>query len=463
VSGQTGILVPNGKKVILTCNGTDIVEAHTAIVGNATMGGTLGVTGATTLSSALTYGGVTLSNSVTGTGSMVLSASPTLTGTLNASGGYFTSNVGIGVSPAAVGAYRTLAVDGTTGGLLNLRYNGADNGYVYGSVSGLTVEGVSTAPVIVKSSGATIGTFSSTGLAVTGALSVTGTSTLTGNVSVGAALNNSAAWASFLQASGAGNAALSVRRTSATAQQWDIAVQADGHLEIYDNTRAAATFNITNTGAVTIPGTLGVTGVLSATGNVFSGTSGSTQRNITLNTTGGAVVIVSHSTTDVNGDLYAQFNYNGTQIGSITQSGTTAVAYNTSSDYRLKENVQPMTDALATVTALKPVTFNWKSDGSDGQGFIAHELQAVVPDCVTGEKDATEMQTYEISPAIPATKDEEGNELTAAIEAVMGEREVPRYQGIDTSFLVATLTAAIQELKAIVDAQATRIAALEAK
>jgi hypothetical protein len=56
VSGQTGILVPNGKKVILTCNGTDIVEAHTAIVGNATMGGTLGVTGATTLSSTLGVG-----------------------------------------------------------------------------------------------------------------------------------------------------------------------------------------------------------------------------------------------------------------------------------------------------------------------------------------------------------------------------------------------------------------------
>ena len=58
VSGQTGILVPNGKKVVLVSNGTDIVEAHTAIVGNATMGGTLGVTGATTLSSTLGVTGV---------------------------------------------------------------------------------------------------------------------------------------------------------------------------------------------------------------------------------------------------------------------------------------------------------------------------------------------------------------------------------------------------------------------
>jgi hypothetical protein len=72
------------------------------------------------------------------------------------------------------------------------------------------------------------------------------------------------------------------------------------------------------------------------------------------------------------------------------------------------------------------VTYTWKADGSAGQGFIAHELQAVVPDCVTGEKDAV---------------DAEGN---------------PQYQGVDTSFLVATLVKAIQELTA-------RVEELEAK
>jgi hypothetical protein len=118
--------------------------------------------------------------------------------------------------------------------------------------------------------------------------------------------------------------------------------------------------------------------------------------------------------------------------GLIQQNGVTSVNYATSSDYRLKENIAPMTGALATVAQLKPVNYKWKVDGSDGQGFIAHELQEVVPDAVTGTKDAV---------------DAEGN---------------PQYQGIDTSFLVATLTAAIQELKAIVDTQAARITALEA-
>ncbi len=139
------------------------------------------------------------------------------------------------------------------------------------------------------------------------------------------------------------------------------------------------------------------------------------------------------------------FYRTGNQVGNISVTGS-ATAYNTSSDYRLKENIAPMTGALATVQALKPCTYTWKADGSDGQGFIAHELQAVVPDCVTGEKDAVELVDI---------KDEDGN--------VIGQETKPVYQGIDTSFLVATLTAAIQELKSVVDAQAERITALENK
>jgi hypothetical protein len=152
-------------------------------------------------------------------------------------------------------------------------------------------------------------------------------------------------------------------------------------------------------------------------------------------------------------------NANG-NVGGIDTSGSSTV-YATSSDYRLKENVVPMTGALAKVLELSPVTYTWKVDGSSGEGFIAHELQAVCPDAVSGEKDKTEIRQVEVSPAVPATYDEEGNELTPAVEAVYEEREVPVYQGVDTSFLVATLTAAIQELKAELDEAKTRIAALE--
>ena len=122
-------------------------------------------------------------------------------------------------------------------------------------------------------------------------------------------------------------------------------------------------------------------------------------------------------------------NASSSQVGLISSTGS-ATTYTTSSDYRLKENIQPMTGALATVAQLNPVTYTWKDGGFVGQGFIAHELQEVVPDAVVGEKNAV---------------DEDGN---------------PKYQGIDTSFLVATLTAAIQELKALVDTQASTITTL---
>jgi hypothetical protein len=141
-------------------------------------------------------------------------------------------------------------------------------------------------------------------------------------------------------------------------------------------------------------------------------------------------------------------------VGTI-QTTNTATSYNTSSDYRLKENIAPITDALAKVAQLKPVTYKWKIDSSDGEGFIAHELAEVCPHAVSGEKDATCEQEYEVTPAV---KDEEGNITTPA---VMGTRTVPVYQGIDTSFLVATLTAAIQEQQATINALTARIVALE--
>jgi len=133
-------------------------------------------------------------------------------------------------------------------------------------------------------------------------------------------------------------------------------------------------------------------------------------------------------------------NNNNNEVGYIflNNDGTTT-QYATSSDYRLKENISPMTSALSVIAQLKPVTYKWKINGADGQGFIAHELQAIIPDCVTGEKDGVE--TY---------IDEDGNEQVR-----------PKYQGIDTSFLVATLTAAIQEQQALITALTARITALE--
>jgi hypothetical protein len=152
--------------------------------------------------------------------------------------------------------------------------------------------------------------------------------------------------------------------------------------------------------------------------------------------------ITLRNTNAGNGANYILFlNSSSNQAGLIGQTGATTVSYTTSSDYRLKENIVPMVGALDKVLQLKPVTYTWKQDGSDGQGFIAHEIQEIVPDCVVGEKDAVE--TY---------IDEDGIEQTRI-----------KPQGIDTSFLVATLTAAIQEQQTIINDLKARVEALEAK
>ena len=120
------------------------------------------------------------------------------------------------------------------------------------------------------------------------------------------------------------------------------------------------------------------------------------------------------------GDVSVFLNSAGTISGAITITGATT-AYNTSSDYRLKENIVRIENALDKNDLLNPVSFKWKSDGKLGQGFIAHELQEHFPLAVKGEKDAT---------------DNDGN---------------PIYQGVDASFLIGHLVACVQELRVEID------------
>ena len=162
------------------------------------------------------------------------------------------------------------------------------------------------------------------------------------------------------------------------------------------------------------------------------------------------------------GGTQLQFNnYLDATSGSISM-GNSSTTYNTSSDYRLKEDVKPMSASIDRLKELKPVNFAWKLDGSRVDGFLAHEAQEVVPEAITGTKDAMRTKEYEVEPAIEATYDEEGNELTPAVEAVMGEREVEDYQGIDQSKLVPLLTSALQEAVAKIEELTTRIETLEA-
>ena len=129
--------------------------------------------------------------------------------------------------------------------------------------------------------------------------------------------------------------------------------------------------------------------------------------------------VTSHLSGASSGSPYAYFYYANSDIGSITQAGTTGVLYNVTSDYRLKTVIGAVTGQGARIDALEPIEYTWNSDGSRTRGFLAHKFQEVYANSVTGTKDAI---------------DADGN---------------PKYQQMQaaTSEVIADLVAEIQSLR----------------
>lgn len=203
--------------------------------------------------------------------------------------------------------------------------------------------------------------------------------------------------------------------------------------------------------------------VLKGDGNVMIGraSAGSTGNGHTLR--GGDSCIFSRDAVgetvqvcrnDSQGDLI-QFRRNGSICGEIVNTGSSSVGYNTSSDYRLKENVTDVTDGITRVKQLAPKRFNFIADGTDRivDGFLAHEAATVVPEAVTGTKD--EIHVWN-----------EGDELPEGVSVGDNKLDddgntIPKYQGIDQAKLVPLLTAALQEAIAKIETLETKVAALE--
>ena len=159
---------------------------------------------------------------------------------------------------------------------------------------------------------------------------------------------------------------------------------------------------------------------ITSAGDVKIGTTPTANgHNFFMEAGNGAYQTIGHPSGASTGYSYTLYYYNSGVLGGISQSGTTAVVYNTTSDYRLKEVISPIQNSIDTIFKLKPVLFKWKNTEDEyGEGFIAHELQEVVPLAVTGEKDAV---------------NEDGS---------------AKLQQVDHSKLVPHLVAAIQELSA---------------
>ena len=170
---------------------------------------------------------------------------------------------------------------------------------------------------------------------------------------------------------------------------------------------------------------------------------------LTFAPTSASQLNIGHASGTSSGAGYMQFVYNSGLIGSITQSGTTAVLYNTTSDYRLKRNPRALTGSGDFIDACKPTTWEWSRDGQTDSGFLAHEFALVSPRSVNGVKDEMQEQEYEVTPAVQGTFDEFGNVLIEAVPAVMGIRMVPKYQSMQSSSseVMANVIAELQSLR----------------
>jgi hypothetical protein len=426
VSGQTGILVPNGKKVILTCNGTDIVEAHTAIVGNATMGGTLGVTGATTLSSTLAVTGIT----TVAAGTAALPAIVSTTGTAD-TGLWFpaadtvaastagterlridsSGNVGIGGSPFAYGAgYVDLWIQASTTPVLDLAVGSTRTGTFYALSTAVNFGTVAAVPLIFNTANSErmrIDSGGSVGIGTSSPgylLDVSGTGRFTSSLSVLTGATTTAG--------------LIVGADATVANTWTIARDnvTTGDLKFIGNTTER--MRIDSSGNLIVGGTSVIYG---------AGISNYGGFNVTRNTSATAGKFWMCPYVDSNNTVYV-INQNNDGVY-ILDGGFAWVA---NSDERLKDIIEPITDAANKVSTLRAVIGKFKTDaeGTRRSFLIAQDVQAVLPEAVTSSKLANSEDSTE-------------------------------YLGLAYTEVIPLLVAAIKEQQAVITSLTTRITALE--
>jgi hypothetical protein len=165
--------------------------------------------------------------------------------------------------------------------------------------------------------------------------------------------------------------------------------------------------------------------LVNSTGHLFTGS------KVEVHTDGSTWTTIRNKDTTTAQQYSMVFARSSTTVGSINTTNTSTI-YVTSSDYRLKENVTGIADGIERVKQLNPSRFNFIADADKTvDGFLAHEAATVVPEAVTGEKDAV---------------DADGN---------------PVYQGIDQAKLVPLLTAALQEAITKIETLENKVAALE--
>jgi hypothetical protein len=166
--------------------------------------------------------------------------------------------------------------------------------------------------------------------------------------------------------------------------------------------------------------------------------------------------------TNTIGGANISFRNSGTGVGQITTNGS-STSYATTSDYRTKENITPVQGAVELIRALNPVTYTAISDGQWYDGFLAHEVQTILPTAVTGEKDKMKEIDFVLEAAAPDVLDDKGKVIKPGKPEKTEKRTVPDIQQMDYAKLTPLLTAGLQAAYDLIDSLEARIAALEAK
>jgi len=215
------------------------------------------------------------------------------------------------------------------------------------------------------------------------------------------------------------------------------AEKADGYI-FYNHASQYMAFGTVATERMRIESTgdirFGISNAALTAAEVHTMYNGSKGNNLALYTQGGSsffsIDMWNHTGGSCN-QVQFRGGGSGAVTGTITSTGNNATQYNTSSDYRLKENVDYTWDATTRLKQLKPVRFNWIDDDTNTleDGFLAHEVSSVVPNAVTGEKDAV------------YTEEEASNDIHINVGDI-------KRQQLDHSKLVPLLVKTIQELEA---------------
>jgi len=336
---------------------------------------------------------LTVNNVLIGNGTnAITSVAPGTTGNvLTSIGGVWVSNVA--VTSAAAGANTQVQYNSANllAGSANLTFDGTNLGLAGGTANGVAY--LNGSKVLTTGSALTFDSSGNLGLGVTPSAWQSDSKAL--DIGAYTSVSNVLGYQAVIANNAYYNSGYRYRTSGYVASAF---VQASGAFQWFQTSTSGTAGNaITFTQAMT----------LDASGNLIVGNTsasnvGATGGVVDVPNSGASYNLIGHTSGTASGSAYQYFYYNSNNIGSITQSGTTAVLFNVTSDQRLKENIVNAPEFGSVIDSIKVRSFDWKTDNTHQRaGFVAQELVTVAPEAVHQPADPDEMMAVDYSKLVP--------------------------------------------------------------